>query len=56
MNEDNSVKAIDKRNLTEQTKFRISEIFGIENCFYQEINQRKSYHKKLINMLLFLIS
>ena len=47
MNENNSVKAIDKRNLTEQTKFRISEIFGIENCFYQEINQRKSYHKKL---------
>ena len=46
MNENNSVKAIDKTNLTEQTKFRLSEIIGIENYFYQEINQRKSYRKK----------
>ena len=34
-------------NLSEQTKFRLSEIVGIENYFYQEINQRKSYSKKL---------
>ena len=43
----NFIQAIDKNNLTEQTKFRLSEIIGIENYFYQEINQRKSYHKKL---------
>ena len=34
-------------NLSKQTKFRLSEIVGIENYFYQEINQRKSYCKKL---------
>ena len=31
----------------EQTKFWLSEIIGIENYFYQEINQRKSCSKKL---------
>ena len=29
------------------TKFRLSERIGIENYFHQEINQRKSYSKKL---------
>ena len=43
----NSTEAIDKTNLSEQTKFRLSEIIGIENYFYQEINQRKSCSKKL---------
>ena len=43
----NYIEAIDKKNLTEQTKFRLSEIIGIENYFYQEINERKSYIKKL---------
>ena len=38
---------INKINLSEQTKFRLSEIIGIENYFHQEINQRKSYIKKL---------
>ena len=38
---------MNKSNSIEQTKFRLSEIFGIENYFYQEINQRKSYSKKL---------
>ena len=47
MNENNPIEAIDKSNLTEQTKFRLNEIIGIENYFYQEINQRKSYSKKL---------
>ena len=47
MNESNPIKAIDKTNLTEQTKYQLSEIIGIENYFYQEINQRKSYSKKL---------
>ena len=47
MNENNSIGAIDKTYLTEQTKFRLTEIIGIENYFYQEINQRKSCSKKL---------
>ena len=38
---------IGKRNLSEQTKDRLSEIIGIENYFHQEINQRKSCSKKL---------
>ena len=51
MNESNYIKAFDKTinktNLSEQTKFRLSEIIGIENYFHQEINQRKSCSKKL---------
>ena len=38
---------INKTNLSEQTKFRLSEIIGIENYFHEEINQRKSCSKKL---------
>ena len=38
---------IDKTNLTDQTKIRLNEITEIENYFHQEINQRKSCHKKL---------
>ena len=38
---------IDKTKLSNQTKFRLSEIIAIENYFYQEINQQKSYSKKL---------
>ena len=41
------LEAIDKTVLSEQTKFWLSEIIGIENCFYQEINQRKSCSKNL---------
>ena len=47
MNESNSIKTIDKTILCEQTKFCLSEIIGIENYFYQEINQGKSYSNKL---------
>ena len=47
MNECNSIDAIDKTILSEQTQFRLSEIIGIENYFYQEINQRKLNSKKL---------
>ena len=47
MNEIHSMKVTDKTNMSEQTKFRLSEIIGIENEFYQEINQRKSCSKKL---------
>ena len=36
----------DKIILSEQTKFRLSEIIGTENYFNQEINQRKSCSKK----------
>ena len=38
---------INKTNLSEQTKFQLSEIIGIENYFHQEINQRKLCSKKL---------
>ena len=47
MNESNSMKAIDKRNLLEQTKFRLSEMIEIESYFHQEIYQRISCNKKL---------
>ena len=39
---------INKTNLSEQTKFRLSEIIEIENYFHQEINQSKSCIKKLV--------
>ena len=51
MNECNSIEAIDKTILPDQTKCRLSEIFGIENYFYQEFNQRKLYSKKLSKYL-----
>ena len=38
---------IDKTKLSDQTKFRLYEIKKIENYFINEINQRKSYSKKL---------
>ena len=38
---------INQINLSEQTKFRLSEIIGIENYFHQEINQRKPCSKRL---------
>ena len=41
------MNVINKINLSEQTKFRLSETSGIENYFHQEVNQRKSYSKKL---------
>ena len=47
MNESNSIEKIDKTNLTNQTKFRLDEISKIENYFMKDINQRKSYSKKL---------
>ena len=50
----NSLETIDKTVWSEQTKFQVSEVIGIENYFYQEINQRKSCSKKL-NMLQLLI-
>ena len=38
---------INEINLSEQTKFQLSRIIEIENCFHQEINQGKSWSKKL---------
>ena len=38
---------IDKTNMIDQTKYRLNEITKIENYFIEEINQRKSYIKKL---------
>ena len=46
MNEWNSIK-IDKKSLTDQTKYRLNELNKIENYFKSEINQRKSCSKKL---------
>ena len=43
----NSLETIDKTVLSEQTKFRLSDIIATENHFSQEINQRKSCSKKL---------
>ena len=42
---------INKINLSEQTKFRLSEIIEIENYFHQEINQRNPYSKKSSNYI-----
>ena len=38
---------IDKSKLTDQAKFRLYEIKKIHNYFINEINQEKSYSKKL---------
>ena len=43
----NYINSIDKTNSTEQTKFRLSEIIGVENYFQHEINEWKAYIKKL---------
>ena len=47
MNESNSIEAIDRMNLTEQTKFQLDEISRIENYFYQEIDKENHTVKKL---------
>ena len=47
MNKSSSIKAIDETILSEQLKLRLSELIGIENYLYQEIDQRKSGSKKL---------
>ena len=43
---------INEINLSEQTKFRLSEIIGIENYFYQEVYQRKSYRNHMLLLLI----
>ena len=47
MNKSNSIGAIDRTDLSEQTKFRLDERSKIEKYFIEEINQRKSCSKKL---------
>ena len=37
MNEINSIKAIDKTNLTKETKFRLNEVIGIEIIFIKRL-------------------
>ena len=65
MNKSNSIEAIDRTDLSEQTKFRLDEKSKIETYFHEEINQRKSCSKKLskyvacfdyINMILIVLS
>ena len=41
------MEKIDKINLSEHLKFWLRETVGIEDYFYQEINQRKSCYEKL---------
>ena len=43
----NYIDVISKINLSDQTKIRLCEIIRIENYFYYEINERKSYIKNL---------
>ena len=38
---------IDKTKLSDQTKYRLYQIKRIENYFIIEINERKSYSKKM---------
>ena len=47
MNKCNSIEAIDKADLSEQTKFWLDKITKIENYFIKEINQRKSCKEKI---------
>ena len=47
MNENNFIEAIDRTNLTEQTKIGLDKITEIEDYCYHEINQRISCSKKL---------
>ena len=43
----NYIDVIRKINSSDQTKIWLSEIIEIKNYFYHEINERKSYIKKL---------
>ena len=51
-----AIEAIDRIDLSEQTKFRLDEISKIKNYFHEEINQRKPCCKNYLNMLLLLIT
>ena len=47
MNKANSIRAIDKTDLSKQIKFQLDEISKIENYFIEEINEKKSCSQKL---------
>ena len=47
LSESTSIETINRRKLTDQTKFRLNEITKIENNFNQEIKERKLNCKKL---------
>ena len=47
INKSNSIEAIDRTDLSEETKFSLDEISKIESHFIEKINQRKSCSKKL---------
>ena len=47
MSECNSIETIDKTNLTDQTKFRLSEISKSEKYFNSEIKEKKLNSKKV---------
>ena len=53
MNKSNSIEAIGKPNLTNQTKFRLDEISKIENYFIEELNQRKLCSRTLSKYVAF---
>ena len=52
MNGSNSIEAIDRTNLTEQTKFALDEISKMGNYFQQEINQIFSLTTEIFKKLL----
>ena len=41
MSESNSIETTDRINLSDQTKFKLNKISKTENCFNQEIKERK---------------
>ena len=47
INKSNSIEAIDRTDLSEETKFSLDEISKIGSHFIEKINQRKSCSKKL---------
>ena len=46
MNESNSIKTTDRKNITDQTKLTLNEVSKIENYFNQEIKERTLNSKK----------
>ena len=42
MNKSNSIEAINRTDLSKQSKYQLDEISVIESYFHEEINQRKS--------------
>ena len=45
MNKSNSIRAIDRTDLSEQTKFQLDEISKIENYFIEEIKENHAVKK-----------